>query len=167
MLRFPLAPMSGLILGLTILVLPLPLLMIWIATRDGAPGLMWIPALFVAAIYLFVWLYMRPSAFEVSDDSLDVVWPVRRLSVPMADITKVELLGGRDFRSRYGYGMRIGAGGLWGGFGLLKMKSVTFRFYISRMDDYVILWRRADRPLLITPAKPRAFVELLEGRRPG
>jgi RND superfamily putative drug exporter len=57
---------------------------------------------------------MRPTCFELSATSLDIVWPLRRLQVPLAAIARVELLSSADFRSRYGYGYRIGAGGLWG-----------------------------------------------------
>lgn len=163
--RFPLAPMSGLILGLTILVLPLPIVLFYAGSRSGLASIGWIPALFVATIYLGVWLYMRPSWFVVSNHSLEIVWPTRRLSVPVAEIEGVERLSGPEFRSRYGYGVRIGAGGLWGGFGLLKTKSVTFRFYISRMDDYVIVRRTTGRPLLITPAEPDRFASDLEAVR--
>jgi hypothetical protein len=153
--------MSGLFFWLTALVLPLPLLMLWIGLATGSGPLIWAPAAFVTVVYLFVWLYMRPTCFELSATSLDIVWPLRRLQVPLAAIARVELLSSADFRSRYGYGYRIGAGGLWGGFGLLKMKSVTFRFYISSMDGYVIVHCRSDRPLLITPADPQVFVAAL------
>lgn len=158
--RYPLAPMSGLILWLTIVVLPLPLLLLYAGTRIDLPyG--WIPALLVALIYLFVWLYMRPTRFEISRSSLDIVWPLRRDSTPLADIDYVELLSGDEFRERYGFGVRIGAGGLWGGFGLFKTRSQTFRFYVSRLDRKVLIWRHSDIPLLITPAEPERFIRSL------
>ena len=119
-------------------------------------------AAFILGIYLFIWVYMRPSHFEISAVSLDVVWPIRRFSTPMAAIESVELLDGAEFRQRYGYGMRIGAGGLWGGFGLLKTRSETFRFYISRLDGYVLIRAAGAPPLLITPAEPESFARALE-----
>lgn len=167
MRRYPLAPMSGLIYWLTLAVLPLPLVLFYAGSRTGVTPIAWGPALFVATIYLGIWLYMRPSWFELSERSLDIVWPVRRFSLPLAEIERVEIVTAEEFRSRYGYGMRIGAGGLWGGFGLLKTKSVTFRFYISRMDGYVIVHRHAGRPLLITPAQAESFVGTLETLRAG
>lgn len=160
--RFPLAPMSGLILWLTILVLPLPLLLLWGGSRGGLGPLAWLPALFVAVVYLGIWLYMRPSRFELSARGLEIVWPIRRFSLALSEIESVMPLHGEEFRARYGWGMRIGAGGLWGGFGLLMTKNVTFRFYISRLDEYVIVRRRSGRPLLITPAEPSRFVSYLE-----
>lgn len=159
--RFPLAPMSGLILWLTVILLPLPLLLLWAGSRGGLGSMAWAPATFVAVIYLFIWLYMRPSHFAVSRSSLDIVWPLRRFSVPRAEIESAELLSGPEFRSRFGYGLRIGAGGLWGGFGLLKTRNVTFHFYISSLDEYVVIGLRSGPPLLITPADPRRFVRAL------
>ena len=81
--------------------------------------------------------------------------------LPRADVQSVEHLSGPEFRERYGWGMRIGAGGLWGGFGLLNCRDVTFRFYISRLDDYVIVRSSSERPLLLTPTDPDAFVRAL------
>ena len=69
-------------------------------------------AAFLLGVYFFVWVYMRPSHFELTPVSVDVVWPIRRFSTPIAAIESVELLSTADFRARYGYGLRIGAGGL-------------------------------------------------------
>lgn len=144
------------LLWVTVLVLPLPLLIGWAGSAAGT-WLLWIPAAFTAGIYLYVWLYMRPIAFELSPTSVDIVWPVRRQSTPLSSIESIESLSGPEFRQRYGFGYRIGAGGLWGGFGLYKTKIVTFQFYISRMDHYVLMERADDRPLLITPDNPDLF----------
>lgn len=160
MKRYRLAPMKGLLLWVTVVVLPLPLLLGWAASAAGT-GLMWIPAVFVGLVYLFVWFYMRPTAFDLTPTSLDIVWPVRRQTTPLNAITSAESMSGAEFRRRYGIGYRIGAGGLWGGFGLYKTKTVMFQFYISRMDDYVVVERANDRPLLITPDNPDHFAAQL------
>jgi hypothetical protein len=57
--------------------------------------------------------------------------------------------------------MRIGAGGLWGGFGLLKTERETFSMWISRTDELVIVRLRGARSLLVTPEDPRRFVASL------
>lgn len=158
--RFPLAPMSGLIFWMTLLVLPLPLVFLYIG--QAFHPLLLLPGLFIALVYAVVWFYMRPSCFEINGGALEIVWPLRRFSLPRSEITDVEQLSGREFRSQYGFGYRIGAGGLWGGFGLFKCAQETFRFYISRQDDYVIVRSRVERPLLITPTDPDRFVAALE-----
>jgi hypothetical protein len=58
--------------------------------------------------------------------------------------------------------MRIGAGGLWGGFGWLwtKRKGMV-QMHVSRTDGFVWIERKADRPWLITPENPEAFVRAL------
>ena len=60
--------------------------MLWAGTRSGVALLGWLPALFVAGVYLVVWLYMRPSEFVVSASSLDIVWPLRRQSTRLEDV---------------------------------------------------------------------------------
>jgi len=158
--------MSPMIFWMSAAVLVLPPVLFYAGSKvSGLLGVA--PAVFVLAIYVFIWLYMRPSHFELSPTSLDVVWPIRRFSTALFDIQSIELLEGSEFRNRYGYGMRIGAGGLWGGFGLLKTRSETFRFYISRLDRYVLIRTASAPPLLITPTDPEDFVRTLELLRAG
>ena len=54
------------------------------------------------------------------------------------------------------------AGGLGGGFGWLwTQKRGVVRMYISRTDGLVWIERRSERPWLVTPEKPEAFVRAL------
>ena len=64
-----------------------------------------------------------------------------------------------DLRQEIGWGMRIGAGGLWGGFGWLwtARRGVVW-MYISRLDRFVWVEQANERPLLITPDRDEAFV---------
>lgn len=157
--------MSGLILWVTVAVLSLPLV-IGLAGEAGGSSLLWAPAGFLVVLYAVVWLFMRPTSFEITAESLDIVFPLRRITVPKELITDAEFLSGKEFRARYGLGYRIGAGGLWGGFGLYKTKTVTFQFYISRVSDLVVLERSGDRPLMITPREPEEFIHTLDTPQP-
>jgi hypothetical protein len=57
---------------------------------------------------------------------------------------------------------RVGAGGLWGGFGWLwTEKRGIVQMYVSRTDRFVWIERGAERPWLISPENPEAFVRLL------
>ena len=124
-----------------------------------------VPSLLMGMIYCWVWVYFRPTYFDLSEDVMRIVWPSRRLELSFAEITDVEILTGHDFKARYGWGMRVGAGGLWGGFGLLVTKRGTLRFYISRLDGFVLISNTRTRTLLITPSDPENFVKILNERR--
>jgi hypothetical protein len=68
----------------------------------------------------------------------------------------------REFRDEHGWAMRIGAGGLWGGFGWLwTSRRGLVEFYVSRLDGYVLLERRTGRPLLFTPVEPERVASAL------
>lgn len=161
MRSFSLAAMKGAVLWVTVVLLPVPILLVLVGVRAGSL-LLWFPALFMALVYAVVWFYMRPRAFEISDTTLELVFPTRRLSFERATFARVETLSRGEFRDRYGIGYRIGAGGLFGGFGTYKTKDVTFQFYVSRMTDFVVIHRADANPLLLTPVSHREFAGLLE-----
>jgi len=106
--------------------------------------------------------------FELEGDQLRIVWPVRSRSISTRAVLRARVLTSAEFRREFGYGMRIGTGGLWGGFGLLKTRRETFSMWISRLDRMVLVELRGARPLLITPDRPeefvRAVVHAAEGR---
>jgi hypothetical protein len=152
--------MSPLIFWMTAILLPVPVLMLVGATRMGS-GYAYLPGLFMLAIWLWIWFWFRPTRFELSEAGLRLVWPTRNDLVHLRDIESVESLLPKAFKARYGRGMRIGAGGLWGGFGWCWTPKVMFRLYLSRLDRYIIVHTRRGRPLLITPARPDEFIAQL------
>src|SRR4029077_17613402 len=100
----------------------------------------------------WVWLRFRPTAFVLRRDDLEIVWPLKRRHVPRADVSSVRVVNRRGLRDEIGFGMRIGAGGLWGGFGWLwTTRRGLVQMYISRTDGFVWIERTHDRPWLITP----------------
>jgi hypothetical protein len=102
--------------------------------------------------------YARPRRFELDTEGLHIVGPTRRKQIPWGEIASVELVSGGEFRGRYGWGMRIGAGGFLGGFGLLSTSKQTFHLYISRVDYAVLVHLKNDKPWRITPDSPDEFV---------
>ena len=66
-------------------------------------------------------------------------------------------------RRELGWVIRLwGAGGFLGGFGLFRCKRLgNLDVYASRFDGLVLIRRRNRRPLLITPERPEALVELV------
>jgi hypothetical protein len=103
----------------------------------------------------------RPLRFEVDERALRIVWPLRSRQIQLQSIQKVELISGEAFRRMYGLGVRIGIGGLWGSFGLLRTARETFSMWVSRSDRYVLVRVEGSRALLITPAEPEEFIASL------
>lgn len=162
--RFAFAPMTTDLRILTAVMLPLPLVLGAAGALTPAPGRAVLvgSAAFVAVIYLVIWFWSRPTWFEVGDGQLQIVWPLHARTIPLASVERAELVTARELRQRYGFGLRIGAGGLFGGFGRLAFGNVSFAMYVSRSDRFVLVWLREAPPLMITPDEPEAFVAALE-----
>jgi hypothetical protein len=58
--------------------------------------------------------------------------------------------------------MRVGVGGLWGGFGSAVTKGETFHLYVSRTDRFVLLRPAGIKPWVLTPAHVEQFVEAVK-----
>lgn len=154
---YRLAPMCTMIRVVTLVLWALPIPFV-LGSTFGAPFLIAI-AVFLVAIYAWVWLRFRPTQFVVHPDALEVVWPLRRRRIARNGITEVRIVSLRDLRSQLGWCMRVGAGGLWGGFGWLwTERRGIVQMYISRMDDLVWIERSNERPWLISPERPQEFV---------
>lgn len=89
------------------------------------------------------------------------MWPLWARTVAADDIRDARIVSADELRREHGRGVRIGAGGLWGGFGLLKTTHETFSMWISRTDRFVLVRLDRARPLLVTPDDPERFVALL------
>jgi hypothetical protein len=162
-MTFRLAPMSTPILVLTIILLALPAAFLGLATL-WTPLLLG-PAAFILAIYAWIWLRYRPTAFVVHPRTLEVTWPLKRREIPRGDISAVRAIDRQTLRRETGWGMRVGAGGLFGAFGYLwTTNRGLVRMYISRTDRFVWIECKSDRPWLITPDQSDAFVRALSGR---
>jgi hypothetical protein len=157
---FRLAKMSPLILALTIPLLAMPFL--FLAGAFKGRSILTVPGVLVVAIYAWIWLRFRPTRFEIHPAMLEVIWPLKRRWIPRSEISDVRLIDGKELRARVGWGLRVGAGGLWGGFGWLwTRKRGIVQMYISRVDRFVWIECGGRRPWLITPDEPEAFVRAL------
>jgi Bacterial PH domain len=157
---FNLAPMSASMRVLTAILLAIPAVFLVLA-GNGARVLL-VPGLFVLVLYVWILLRFRPTHFIVHPDALELRWPLKRRRIPRADIVGVRILDRHALLDATGYCLRIGAGGLWGGFGWLwTQRRGLVQMYISRTDGFVWIERRAARPLLLTPAQPETFARAL------
>jgi len=160
MKSFRLAPMSPMTRALTLVLLALPPALVVIAISDIR--LLAVPALLLVLTYAWIWLRFRPSRFVVHQQMLEVIWPLKRRELLCDEISNVRLVDGQTLRIETGWGMRIGAGGLWGGFGWLwTNRKGLVQMYVSRTDGFVWINRKSGRPWLITPENPEAFVRAL------
>jgi hypothetical protein len=152
--------MCRLILVLTLGLLGLPL--VFLASAVFGRWLSVMPGLVVVGVYVWVWLRFRPSRFVVRPDVVEIVWPLKRREIPRDEISEVRMIDRRELRGEVGWCMRVGAGGLWGGFGWLwTQRRGIVQMYISRTDRFVWIERVSGRPWLITPDRPEAFVRAL------
>lgn len=160
---YALAPMCRQITAMTYFVLVLPLVFGTIGARLGWPhsiAPLGLCVVFLMACFV-VWAWFRPKHFVVDHDFLTIQWQLRKKVWKRSDVLRAKVITNSDFGKEYGWGMRIGAGGLWGGFGLLKTSRCIFQMYISRTDEFVLIHFRNERPLLITPEKPQHFIHHL------
>ena len=152
--------MSPLIRWLTVLLLVIPVL--FLALSAAGAYFLSLPALLLILIYAWVWLRFRPTNFMIYRDALEIIWPLKRRSIPRDEITAVRQVDGQELTREIGWGTRVGAGGLWGGFGLLwTRRRGMVQMYISRTDGYVWIERGQKRPWLLTPLQPEEFIRAL------
>lgn len=163
-MRYALAPMNGLIRGLTGFLLLLPAAFVVLGALFGGPGaaVLFYTGVAMAVLYVGVYLYSRPRCFEIDDQALTIVWPIRRRRIPRSSLRTVSTLSVDELKSRFGLALRVGVGGLWGMFGWLwTSKEGRLDVYVSRTDGWVIAEIEGHRPLLISPERPDEFVAVL------
>ncbi len=159
---FKLAPMSPLIKGFTIALWLLPLFF-GILTLVSRESILLIIFIILITLYGAVWLWCRPTRFVVSDNYIEIVFPGWRRLIPMQDVSGIRIINKDTFGQEFGWAVRIGVGGLWGGFGWLWTNRGGFlEFYISQLDEFVLISRLKGKSLLITPVNPSQLVETVE-----
>jgi len=158
--RYPLAPMDTLIRVMTLICYAIPLVLLAAGWRAPSPvrAILLVVVGLLVVMYAFVWLWLRPRAFVVTPDALEIEWPLRRRAIPRSAITSARVLTRDQLRAELGRMMRIGAGGLWGGFGLASTGQGMHELWISRVDRIVVVGCEGRRPLLVTPDDCDRFV---------
>ncbi len=157
---FRLARMCPVMLTLTLLFLAAPPALLVGALFGG--NHLWMVALLLLAIDAWVWLRFRPTRFTVEASGLTVTWPLKRRVVPRASIVSARVIDRQELKREIGWGIRVGAGGIWGGFGWLwTTRRGVVQMYVSRTDEFVWIERAGGRPWLLTPEEPGKFVRAL------
>jgi hypothetical protein len=157
---FTLAPMSPLIRRLTVALIAIPVVFILLPLFYGGSTFLSGFGLALAGLFGAIWIWWRPKRFDVSPDGVHIIFPGRRRVVALQEVEGCRTTTKEDFRQEFGHAIRIGAGGLWGGFGWLwTSRRGLIDFYVSRADGLVLLERRGARTILITPENPQGMVE--------
>ncbi|MEZ0336070.1 MAG: PH domain-containing protein [Gemmatimonadales bacterium] len=152
--------MCTLLRTLTLVLAALPV--IFLVAGAVGPRALCLPALLLLLTYAGVWARFRPTTFVVHLASLEVIWPLRRRRIRRDGISSVRVIDRQQLRQEVGWGMRVGAGGLWGGFGWLwTSRRGIVQMYVSRLDRFVWIERGKERPWLITPERSEEFVAAL------
>jgi len=154
--------MSPLLLWITLLLLAVPIAFLYAAINAPQPigASSAVILFFLVSIYASVWSIGRPAAFLVSSQGLEIIWPLRRRFISREHLSGAETIDLAALKQEFGIILRVGAGGLWGGFGLAwSSKGKHLSLYVSRHKDGFVLVRAGGgvRPLLLTPARPREF----------
>ncbi len=142
----------------------IPFLLVYFAVANNEPAL-FIVAIFFILLMAWIWLWMRPTHYTVDSRALTIVWPLRKHVMLKSSISGVRILDKKQVKEELGLAIRIGVGGLFGGFGLLwTRKRGLIRFYITRLDNFIMIDRHAFRPLLISADNPQKMLkELVPG----
>jgi hypothetical protein len=152
--------MCTVIRSLTLILAALPVM--FLVSGTLGPRALYVPALLLLLTYGWVWARFRPTTFVVHPDSLEVIWPLKRRRIGRDGISSVRVIDPRELRREVGWGMRVGAGGLWGGFGWLwTSRRGIVQMYVSRLDRFVWIERGKERPWLISPERAEEFVAAL------
>jgi hypothetical protein len=159
---FPLAPLSPALKIITGLLCALPLLFIILAITLQLP-VFWLTAAGLGILYALVWQWCRPTAFVITPEHLSITFPRWQRRIPLSTIVDVRRVDMATFAQEYGFALRVGVGGLWGGFGWLwTTRKGWVEFYISRQDRFTLVLRNTGLPLLISPEPGAEFVETLQ-----
>lgn len=157
------APMSPLFVVLTGVLLAIPT--IWailgvIHEPLRRTALVLVPA--ALALIATVWLVFRPQRFERTADGVELVFPLRRLHIMRAEVTRATRLDRPALHRQTGITVRVGFAGLFGNFGLLWTTKLGWvSVYSTSLDEWVLVERKAARPILLSPADPDALVRAL------
>jgi hypothetical protein len=155
--------MSAEILAVTLILGSVPFMCMIAAFLIPKGGILFLVALVLLLIYGGIWCLWRPTAFVIRDDDrLELRFPMRRRWRELHPQGRVRCLSPAEFSQEMGWAVRVGAGGFGGGFGWLwTQRRGWVECYISRGDGLVLLEQPGSRPLLVSPAQPEQFVELL------
>jgi hypothetical protein len=155
--------MSAAFVVMSGLVLALPVIFLVIGLTNPPMRVTFIgTAVAVAIGSLGVWLFYKPKALDLSKGELVIRFSMRELPFSRDEIVRAEVLTKAQLRTKLGYALRVGVGGLFGVFGLLWTQKLGWvSVYVTTLEPWLLVTRKRGRPLLLSPRDPEAVARLL------
>jgi hypothetical protein len=162
---FEVAPMAVAFILMSGVVLAIPVIFVLIGLSDPLLRTTFVgTAAMVVVGAAGVWFFYKPTAFELEDDALVLRFPLRTIAIPRSDIASARVLSRSELRETLGFAMRVGVGGLFGVFGWLwSTKRSWVQIYVTSTGGWVLVERRAGRPLLLSAKEGAAFAAAVGG----
>jgi hypothetical protein len=114
----------------------------------------------VTTAFVVAWA-LAPKGMEITRDQVRIL----RRAAPPVRISADEIVAIEERQSPFGHrAVRVfGVGGLFGSYGLFWMKGFgRYKLYATRSGPTLVLRRRTEPPVLVTPDDPRGARQALE-----
>ncbi len=162
-MRFTLAAMDGWLLAFVLPLALLPLGLFAAAAWVPPPhtDLLGVLGASMVIAYASIWLFLRPSQLEVTPEYLIIDFPLRSVEIARSEVEDVEVFEGRRFTDEQGGRLAVWTAGVLGTLGPVATSQGSYETYLSRSTHLVVVRRRTGAPLLLSPAHPRRFAEVV------
>jgi len=110
----------------------------------------------ILSLIYFICLLLRPLNYQITEDELIIRRLIKNVHVKRSEIQSIEMLE----KNALSGSLRIfGVGGLYGWYGKFSNKQQgTMIWYVTRRDKPVLIIKKDNKKILISPDEAEAFV---------
>ena len=116
---------------------------------------------FLILIYTGAYLF-KPGSYEITDDALIIHMPSNNVTIPIQDLSKVEIINIEKMKSTKGLFRTRGLFGYSGRFSNPQIGSFTA--YATRKNKTILVQTNKNEKYILTPDKPAKFVRQLKNK---
>ena len=114
---------------------------------------------FLIVIYACAYLF-KPSGYEITDNSLIIHMPSNDVTIPIQDLSKVEIIDIEIMKSTKGL---FRTRGLFGYSGKLRNPQIgSFTSFATRKNKTILVETNKNEKFILTPDRPAKFVRQLK-----